>query len=72
MVLARMMETEIWHHPVSARRERGVFNKKTMASTSPSIWEKVAPLVALKPNDSVLPWVSLVPLELLPQCWSLE
>lgn len=53
----------------SACQEAGGLSKRTVPSASISVWKKVAPLVLfLKPHDSVLPRVSLVPFEPLPQC----
>ena len=38
-VLAKLMETQIWHQPVPAGRG---LRKGTLASTSTSVWEKAA------------------------------
>lgn len=46
-------------------------SKETMAFASISIWLKAAPpVITSKPDNSVLPHLSLVPFELLPQQWS--
>ena len=44
-----------------------------MASTSTSVWEKASsPALTLMPDNSVPLHMFMVPLELLPQCWSSE
>lgn len=66
VMLASLMETQIWHLPASVHRERGGLNKETMTSASTSIWEKVAPpALSLKPNNLVPPCMSLA----LLNCW---
>ena len=52
----------------------GGLRKGTMASASTFVWQKAAPEPALAPTpDSLVPaHVSLVPFELLSQCWSPE
>lgn len=72
-MLSRLMEIQIWHPPVSAVWKGGRLNKGSMDSASTSVWEKAAPLaLALKPDNSVPLFMSLVSFELLPQCWSTE
>ena len=59
MVLARLIESQIWHHLASSMvLLAGGFRKETMASA------------ALMPDGSVSPCVLLLPFKLLPQCWS--
>ena len=65
-VLARLMETQIWHPPAGS--VEGVFSKGTMASANTSDQEKAAPLApVLIPDNLVPPFTSLVPFELLHQ-----
>ena len=58
IVLARLMEFQIWHQ--LAGTMRGGCRKGTMASAH------------LDANTSVSPCVPLVPFKLLPWCWSSE
>ena len=52
-VLARLMETQIWHLPVPAGKG---LNRGAMASASTSVWEKAAPpALASEPDNSVPP-----------------
>ena len=68
-VLARLMESQIWHPPGGSVRVGGL-RKKTMASAHFSVWEKT---VAQLPSDtSVSPCTTLLPFNFLPQCWSSE
>ena len=47
--------------------------KGTMASASPSVWEKAAPpALSLLLGNLFPPLMTVVPFELLPQCWSSE
>ena len=49
----------------------GGLGKGTMALASTSVWKKAAPPPPnLIPDDSVLPCMSPLPLEMLPQCWN--
>ena len=57
-VLARSMESQIWHQLASS--VWGGFRKEIMASAH------------LDARDSVLPCMPLVPFKLPPQCWSSE
>lgn len=67
MVLARLIETQIWHQPAFAGRVVGRTNKGTMASAITSIWKKAAsPALDLKSNNSDPLRMSLVLFELLP------
>ena len=69
-VIARL-ETQIWRLPAGSVGEG--LRKGKMASASTSFWEKAAfPALALMPDNSFPPHMSLVPFELLPQCWSSE
>lgn len=73
MMLARLMDTQIWHPPAHVLWVNESLNKGTMASASISIWNKVASsALSLNPDNSVPSHMSLVPFKLLPQCWSLE
>ena len=48
-------------------------NNESMGSTSSFVWEETAPpVLTLKPDNSVPPCLSLVPLKLLLQHWSSE
>lgn len=50
--------------------ERGL-DKGAVASVSASVWgDTVPPALALEPDNSVPPYVSLAPFELLPQRWT--
>ena len=61
------METETWHLPEPAGCVGGGLNKRAMASASIYVWKKAAPLtLALRPDNSVPPCMSLKVLELLP------
>ena len=60
-VLARLMETRIWHQLAGSVPLWGEGLEKGQ-------W----PLVTLMPDTSVSPCVSLVPLKLPPQCWGSE
>lgn len=72
-VLSRLMETQLWCLPVSAHWVRGRLNKGPNASDNTFVWEKAAPLVlALKPDNSIPPRMSLAPFKLLLQQWSSE
>ena len=72
-VLARLMETQLWYPPMPACQQGGGLNKGTMDSANTSVWEKVAPpALALKPDNSVPPRMSLACFKLLPQHWSSE
>ena len=52
-------------------REDRRLRKGIMASASTFVWQKAAPpALALIPDNSVFPSMSLAPLELLPQHWS--
>ena len=47
----------------------------TMASASTFVWQEAAwspPVLTLMPDNSILPCMSLVPFQPLPQLWSLE
>ena len=51
----------------------GGFIKGTIASASSSVWEKAAhSALTLIWDNSVSPYLSLVPFKLMPQCWSSE
>ena len=65
-VLAQLMETKIWWPRVSATQNWGGLNKR-MISASIS----APPAPALKPDNSIPSYVSLVPFKLLSHCWSL-
>ena len=58
-LLARLMESQIWHQPVGSVALLGEDLEKGQ-------W----PLLALMPDTSVSPSVPHVPLKLLPWCWS--
>ena len=58
-VLARLMESQIWHQPMVS--ERGEGSEKGQ-------W----PLLTPVPDTSVSPCIPLVPFKLPPQCWSSE
>ena len=52
---------------------RGELIKETMVSASTSIWDKTVPSpFTLMLDNSVPPCVSLMPFEMLFQCWNLE
>ena len=71
-MLTRLIETQILHL-LSVQAGWGEGSPRTMASTNTSVWEKAAPpALALKPDNSVSPHMSLVPFKLLPQHWSSE
>ena len=53
-MIARLMETLIWHLPAGS--VGGGLSKGTMAYASTPIWEKIAPpTLVLIPDNSVLP-----------------
>ena len=56
-MLARLMESQIWHQPASSLALLGTGSEKGQ-------W----PLLALMPNTSASPSMPLVPFKLLPQC----
>ena len=58
-VLARLMESQIWHQLASSVGGKG---------SETGQW----PLPALMPDTSVSPCMTLVPGKLLPWCWSSE
>ena len=61
-----MMETQVWCRH-SASVWGGSLRKGTMASASTFIWKKAAPqALTLMPDNSVPPWLSLVPLSCCP------
>lgn len=73
MVLARLVETEIWWLSMSAHCVGGQLNKWTVASASTSIWEKASPpALTLKPDNSVPSHMSVALLKLMLQCWRPE
>ena len=68
-MLARLMESQLWCPPASS--VCGGLIKGIMASASSPVWEKASPLaLALMLDNLVPPYMSLVPFELLLQCWS--
>lgn len=68
-MLVGLIETQKWCLPTSAGRERVRLNKETMDFASTSAWEKAAPpALALKPENSVPPSMSLAPFKLLSHC----
>ena len=70
-VIARLMETLIWHLPAGS--VGGGLSKGTMASASTSVWEKAAfPALTLMPNNSFPTYMSVMPFKLLPLRWSSE
>ena len=73
-VLARLMESQIWHPPDGSVALWGKgLRIVTMASAHLSVWEKaVPPALALMPDTSVSPYMPLVPFKLLPRCWNSE
>ena len=51
----------------------GQAQQKNNGTANTSVWEKAVPLaLALMPDNSICPYVSLVPLELLSLHWSSE
>ena len=78
-VLARLMESQIWHLPASSvalgcgGRLRGLRKGKWPLSTvqfSPG--ESYSSALAPMPDTSVSPCIPLMPFKLLPWCWSSE
>ena len=69
-VWTRLMESQIWHPPAGS--VAGALIKETMVSSSTSIWEKATPALSLMLDNSVPPWMSLRPFNLLPGPWSSE
>ena len=66
IVSANLMETQMWSPPLPAGWVRGGLNKETILSANTSIQHRAAlPSLALKPDSSVLPCVSLALFELL-------
>ena len=61
IVLARLMESQIWHQPASSVALYGEGSAKGQ-------W----PLLALIPDTSASPSMPLVPLKMLPWHWSSE
>lgn len=64
-MLARLMETLIWCLLAASVGEG--FRKGTMVYANTSVWETAASLaLTLMPDTTVLPFMTLMPLELLP------
>ena len=72
-VLARLMESQVWHSPAGSVYLLGEGSKKGQCSL-PSFYlgESYPPALALMPDTLVPPCMLLVPFKLLPQCWSSE
>ena len=67
-VVAKLMETELWHLPV----EDGL-SKGTTAFASTFVGEKDAPPTLVPEPENSLPLLmSLITFKLLSQCWSSE
>ena len=73
IVLARLMESQIWHLSFSSVSLWGEGSEKQQwpLSTFLSV-ESCPPALTLMPDTSVSPCKPLVPFKLLPQCWSSE
>ena len=70
-VIARLMESPVWHLPAGS--VRGRLRKSTMASASTSVWERaVPPALALMPDNSFSPCMSLMSFNILPLHWGSE
>ena len=66
MVLARLLEIQVWHPPAGS--VWGGLGKGMMASTSTSAWKKAAPpALTVRPDNSVPLHRFPVPFEMLPQ-----
>ena len=64
-------DSDIWYPSVSS--VLGVLSKGTMTSASTYVWKKAVSLsLALMPDNSVPPLMSLAPFKLLLQSWSSE
>lgn len=73
LVLAKLIETQMWCPPASVSQKVGGINKEITPSASISVWEKAAPLpLAPKPDDAVPPYMYLAPFILLLKSWSSE
>ena len=72
-VLARLMESQIWHQPASSVALCGRTHKKDNGLCPPlCLGESCPPAFALIPDSLVSPYMPLVPFKLLPWCWSSE
>lgn len=72
-VLAKLMETQIWHPPAPEGYVGEVFNKGTMAPASMLVLDRAAPLaLMLKPDNLVQPHMALLLFEFLCLPWSFE
>ena len=73
-VLARLMESQIWHQPVALLIYGSVWRepRKGQWPLFTSLRENCHPAFTLMPDTSVSPCMPLVPFKLLPQCWRSE
>lgn len=63
------MKTQIWSLLVPVGWVGQGINKGTLTSPTTSVWENSdPPALTLKPENLVLPHVTLAPFVLLPQC----
>ena len=70
-MLARLMESQIWHLPAISVALGGMVQKRANGLCLPfCLGESCPPAFALMPDTSVPPCMALVPFKLLPRCWS--